>query len=183
MLPFYNASAVRVEKGDADRQDGRLKIVYDYRTDFNNNVELDLETAEMNIDRVSQAAPLKIQDIELQQVGRDEFNVFYTIRNTGGSQSEVEIEDLEFQFGDQRFTDGSCEIFKREGSNLEPTFYSQLSFSERDRELVLSCPLDTSNYDSQGTITTKTSGEINYIYTIKEEGDISLPDGRSVEQR
>lgn len=164
----------------------KLKVAYDYKTEFSNNVEIDLtQQGELTTDTVTQAAPVKITDINLDVFGRDDYRISYTLRDTRNSDAELEVYNVDLNLGSESFSDSSCDLFRRENSQLIPidSRSAGIRFNDENREAVLACPISLSNFDEGRVTNTVTFGSFEYRYTIQEEGTIRLPDGRSFERR
>lgn len=156
-----------------------LKVVYDYETTFDNNIELDLENYIIKTDRPSQAAPVKMRKIEILPTNDDSiFQVLYTIEDSSSLLDEtvVQIEDISIIFGSQRLNCRNFYVIDSEYVEAQDTLLSSSLDS-----LVLVCDVSTLDYDLDSITNTKTSGSFSYIYSIKEDGIIRFDqDSRSL---
>ncbi len=156
-----------------------LKISYEYTTEFDNNVELNLERYEIKTDRPSQAAPVKMRKIEILPTDDEaRAQIIYTIEDSAGSFEEtiVEIRDIEVLFGSQR---PNCRYFYNEQSEFIET--QEPILSSIYNSLLLVCDISVYDFDASLVTTTKTSGSFSYIYTLREDGIIKFDsDSRSL---
>lgn len=160
-----------------------LKVSYDYKTLFSNNVEIDLKNLKLtNLDAVSQAAPVKITKIELKP-GNDlsKYEVGYYIEDRGSSSFSderiVKISSFEIKFGTDTLN-SNCKFFKKDkDSNFVET--QNLELNNPNKVLIVACPKDFSTYNQDKFITT-TSGSFNYNYVVKKTNLIQFPDKKSV---
>jgi hypothetical protein len=149
-----------------------INVKYDYTTEFDNNVQLDLEKYEIKTDRPSQAAPVKMNKLEILPTEDDSyFQLIYTIVDSSSSfdQTLVQIEDLDIFFGSQSL---SCRYFYEDKEDYIET--QEPILSELYSSLLVVCDVYSSDFDLDSITTTKTSGSFSYQYTIKEFGDIKF---------
>lgn len=158
-----------------------LSAIYDYRTDFDNDVEIDLQEIDMKVNDLSQAAPVKITKMELQpsfvdfQEGGESYVVNYYVQDSGsGASAEkiVEIRDYDFTFSNSG-TD--CTIYSSENGKLRELENSRILLNKDRKEIIFSCRVDVSRLDSDFVTTTSTSGFLEYDYLTQITGKVSLP--------
>ena len=156
-----------------DSIDYQMIISYDYVTEFDNNLELDLDTYEVTARGISQAAPIKLTDINLINSNGDKLE--FVIEDRGRGDSSVQINDLDFTLGTNQL---NCKnYYKTTGSpkKIENTPILSNDFST----LLVVCDIDLSQYDDNSITTTKTFGSFSYLYTLLEQGTINFGDIRS----
>jgi hypothetical protein len=153
-----------------------LNVKYPYRTEFKNNLEIDLMGQDQFkvIDSVSQAAPVKITDIELEQISLEEFNLILEVENTGGAGTSAEIENTDFKmnFRGNPIELNACEtyvIVDKYKKKME-----KLKFDSTISSITISCPVSFTDDDVANKFTTTISGEFSYDYKIKIAEEIKL---------
>jgi len=159
-----------------------LEVIYDYRTHFTNNLEI--TKGEKNVlkvlDKISQAAPVQIQSIELDHFDGDEFYLSYEISNAGGADLEdslIKLKNFDFNFRGNPLHD--CIGYYLNDEDVRVRLELNEIILNKDRsEVFYACKVSLSDYDKFVPTTTSTSGEFEYTYTIFETGSVNLPDTR-----
>lgn len=154
-----------------------FRLSYDYETSFSNNVVIDMSQRELSIsDQLSQAAPIKVKDLELVPRGGSQYELIYSIENPSSSQlTRASVMDLQFSFGGRSLICQPYLRFDSLGEEVRTPF--NLDSSEK---LEVRCNFDISNYEDEGPVQTTTSGSIEYEYSIRENLQTSLPSERRV---
>jgi hypothetical protein len=156
-----------------DSLEYKLDIKYEYMTEFNNNLELDLEEYEVVARGVSQAAPIKLVDINLVNSNGDKLE--FVIEDRGYGDASVELKEFDFTLGTSRL---DCKnYYKTQGSpkKVEGNPVLTKEFST----LLVVCDVDLSQYPENSITTTKTFGSFSYLYTLSEQKVINFDDVRS----
>lgn len=165
-----------------------LSFEYDYQTEFKNNVQLDFRAGSKTwlkvTDTLSQAAPVEITNIELTPSSVNQGNVYsivYTIKETGPADSEntVEIKDLKLVFSNQDLSD--CRYFTHAGSTLKEIQRDNLKITKTQKDILVVCNYDMSQFVSQEFSSSVTSGSFSYVYEVSKTGTIRLPKDRNKE--
>jgi hypothetical protein len=156
-----------------EQMDYQLDISYEYETVFENNLQINYENGLHKLsvsDKVSQAAPIQIDKIELfPNIKEDEYILQYFFEDKGKNNDKkpaFEIENLQINFRDRQI-DSSCNpSYLESGSQTD-----EIIIRENDH-LVMECNIVLEEKDS---FTTKTFGSFNYEYKIRIEDNIKLP--------
>lgn len=148
-----------------------LDIGYKYRTDITTNVVLDMSTRRIGNDRIIQAAPVTIDDLELFSVDSSNFRILFDVKNRG-SASVVEIEDYEFYFGNNLL---SCTPYGVNGDSREVNVQT---ISRSYSYLTFSCVLPQSYVSEREAVNTVFYGNFDYDYDLNFNQRISFPQQR-----
>jgi hypothetical protein len=157
----------------AESLEYRLSIGYEYVTEFDNNLELDLEKYEVVARGVSQAAPIKLTDINLVNSNGDKLE--FVIEDRGRGDASVELQELDFTLGTEKLN--CVNYYKTTGSPKKVE--GNPSLTKEVSTLLVVCDVDLSQYPENSITTTKTFGSFSYIYTLSEQKVISFGDVRS----
>lgn len=152
-----------------------LNIDYDYKTNFTTNLILDLENKRVNTDRVIQAAPVIIENIDLLIVDQERQRLLFDIKNKGTANS-LEIKNPSFFLGQNNL---NCLFFGVTQNGMEQDI---MSISRRYSHLRVSCEIPSSylNDLSQSRINTLFYGSFEYIYSLSFSQRFTLPKQREV---
>ncbi len=157
-----------------------IEYIYDYQTDFDNNLEINIDKTELKHDQISQAAPIQITAIAIGYTG-DFYTIDYTIANKGPTDlskfKRIDFEQVELNFRSNQFSD--CKAYYKKGDYNYPLNINELHLSEDYETIEVSCKADMSGFDSFEWFTTKTFGTITYKYPLFIEGSIKLPEIRN----
>ncbi|MFW6285976.1 MAG: hypothetical protein ACOC16_02530 [Nanoarchaeota archaeon] len=153
--------------------DYSLDISYNYKTVFENNLEINYNNGINKLivsDKVSQAAPIQIERIELIPALEDnKYFLQYFFKDKGRTSSEypaVIIEDLQIIFRNNNIENNCIPIYEKTGKKTQDFII------RKEDPLMLECAIEISEED---TFNTKTFGEFSYIYKIKIKDSINLP--------
>lgn len=152
-----------------------LSIEYNYETDFSNNLNLDFERFSVNSDRISQAAPVVLDRIDLFAEDSETFYLLYYIRDKNRGQQRIELDNYEILLGTSYL---SCSAFsiRRDGSRARIS--STPFIDSTSPELLLSCPVPQNMVQTQ-PYNTITSGSFSYDYSLQFRDVINLPRDRN----
>jgi len=154
-----------------------LNINYPYITEFTNNVEINVKDKNKLkiLDELSQAAPLKIDKIDLKQGEFDnEFIIIFELKENSNfiskDNSIIKINEYKFNFKGNELD--TC-IYFTKNENLDKQIQIEnLILNKKNTLLKIKCKTTINEKDI--TIT-KVSGEIKYDYSSKITKNIKLP--------
>ncbi len=158
-----------------------LNIKYEYETDFNNNLEINVAKNEMDTDTISQAAPVQMTNIEYRPKDETSFRLIYTIEDVGDSRFDetiVEIDRIDVKLGNNN--PNSCEVYVEEGNKKTKVDNNQIRLTKDLQKVLYVCDYNL-EWDRDETINTVTSGSFTYNYELEFEETIRLPENRGDE--
>ena len=169
-----------------------LNINYPYKTEFANNVVLNMKTKTLNVkNSLSQAAPINVKKIILKPtINNGIYEIGFYIRDTSNSMfgsfsnlyREADFTNMNFKFGTIKLND--CSLWKEKDSVLQKVsdnlnYNSMVLNNKNNRELVVVCKIDLRKFKNQETISTIVSGELDYKYYMRFSKKIELPEIRT----
>jgi len=170
-----------------EKVDYVLSMNYDYKTHFSNNVKLDLKANSGNkfqiLDKLSQAAPVKITNIELENgPSNDEYVLVFNIEDKNSFLSDeksiVKFNNIELNFRSQNLN--NCKYYiKENGFNKEISF-ENFVLNNKNKELVLKCLVNLQENKDE-SINTMISGQLTYNYKFEIERTTNFPNNRIAE--
>lgn len=158
-----------------------LTVDYDYTTEFSSQVEIDPKMEQNNNPLrvrggISQAAPVKVSDIEMEPYRDNAFILLYYFKDEGDNgntkTTSVEIDDFDVKLGSDSL---SCEPYYK-GSDGYYTKSNRFLINEKNGQLLARCFVNL-DLDS-GVYQTTTGGDFSYNYNIVIEDKITLPENR-----
>lgn len=154
---------------------GELKFTYPYKTSFSNSVQLNLDPT-LNADKklavlgtLSQAAPVKVYDIQLKQDTLASFSLRYYFRDDGlGPQHSVKINQYSFSFRGQPL---ACSFFvEKDGRGIQKDDVIIDSTTTN----YISCPVTFTDTEKKDSFKSTTEGSFDYIYTVRHPFTFSI---------
>ena len=180
---FDNILEISDEAFCNDSSNNEIKFVfttsYDYQTDFSNNLNLNLKEKEVYVDRITQAAPVKVEDIELKKT-RNGYEIRYYIKDNpnlmSSTNSIVTINKYSINIGTETL---SCTPFvELDNGNKKELSNNNLKLTGNQPSIYFVCPFNFEKYIARESTTTKTWGTFEYNYEITKTHKISLPSER-----
>lgn len=154
-----------------------LTIDYDTKTEFENTIEINLRDKELKLlDKLSQAAPIKIYDIKLFPKTSNQYLIFYYLRNTDSKTTAI-INDQDIVFGANNRLN-NCNYFREFNSDLKEKQELPIILNSQTKSVIYSCELDLSDVSMNNPTTFVSFGSFQYIYNIRLEEIINLPISR-----
>lgn len=156
-----------------------ISAQYDYRTEFDNNLEIMPGEKILKHDTISQAAPIQVTDIELG-VTRDSFVIEYTIQDVGpgyfGDEKTIFIENIDLYFAESPLS--NCRAYAKKGDDVFPMDMGDVFLSDEQNRVVISCRINLDSYPEFSYTNVKTEGSFEYSYQVQETRSVRLPDER-----
>jgi hypothetical protein len=154
-----------------------LEFSYPYKTYLRNNLEIDLGgTGLLKVmDTLSQAAPLKVTSINLQQKSLSEFAIEYTLEDRGlyaNQQQSVSVDNHSLSFRNQSLN--NCKYYVEDDWGRKEI--ARVVITRNTPQVQVSCPVSFSDEDKEHVFTTFTSGEFEYIYSITVVNNVRFRD-------
>ncbi|MFW5705241.1 MAG: hypothetical protein ACOCXG_05360 [Nanoarchaeota archaeon] len=147
-----------------------LSVSFPYKTEFSNNVEIDInEKRPIKIyDSVSQAAPVQIKNIELGQSSLEDFTLNFILVDNGQASGEhvVNIKEYTLSFRGQELQ--NCKFYAEKDDILQEI--NHLRLDKNIKEVIISCPIE--KIDEK--LNTKIWGDFTYDYTISVSEKVRL---------
>lgn len=169
-----------------DNFDINLNINYDYKTSFSNNLKLELDQKNVlkSINSLSQAAPIQISKIEIHQIGIDSYEIGFWIQDYGkrpNTGNAVNLENFQFTFSKDENLQ-NCNYWEKESGSLinKGPISSGVKMQSRTEKILISCPIDLSNFDKNAPFTTSIRGSFDYNYKFTIKKKVSLPKDKSL---
>ncbi len=160
-----------------------LNIKYNYKTEFSNNVNVDLSSKNLLkvTDSISQAAPVQLDDIELKMVDLDKYEIGFSIIDKGPyfstNQRFVYLDNINLGFSDYNINFNSCTLWEKRNTGFQKaTINSKVTLSSLISEILITCPVDLSRNSKE--FSTEVKGSFEYIYSLTFEEKINLPNNR-----
>lgn len=145
-----------------------LSINYDYKTEVSSNVDLDLLNRKLRSDRLVQAAPVVVENLNLFVRDSQNYRLIFDIKNKGGA-SLVNLDDYSFFLGTNRL---SCTSY---GINGDIQQVDVVTISRRYSYLTISCVIPNDFLQQDDIFTTKFFGDFTYNYQLSFSERIVLP--------
>lgn len=166
------------EKKTRENFDYVLKIKYDYKTSFSNNLEIDLMSSNLIkiLDSVSQAAPVQVTKIELKPISSNEYVLNYYLNDKGQTSAEdrrVNLKNMKIVFRTTELT--GCKGIVYKDSVYKDVGLDSLVISRDTPEIIVACKVDISDVEKNSKMTTTTFGSFDYEYKIDVKKTITLP--------
>ena len=158
-----------------------LKIEYSYRTEFSNNIVIDLSQIRNKIDivdRLDQAAPIKVEKIDLVP-NYEGYKILYYIRDRGPSSDDklITLGNFEFEFG-ARNRISSCDFFSENDRGDIQKDGEEIIINKKQSGIIYACDVDLTDVDRNEPTGFVTSGSFEYDYMITIRGSQRLPEKR-----
>jgi len=162
-----------------------LNLNYNYQTTFSNNVQLDLSKSLNNrlnlLDQLSQAAPVKLENINLLNGPTNseyilEFKIVDDNSFSFSKETIVKFSNLEFKFKNQILN--NCKYYIKTNKYNKEINFENFILNKENKEVILKCLVDLSKNKNSGPINTIVSGNLFYNYDSKIINEIKLPDKR-----
>ncbi len=160
-----------------------LNIDYDYKTSFSNNIELNLKENSRNkltiLDSLSQAAPVKINKIKLEN-GNQESQYIFSFQIIDGSSfltnknTIIKFKNIiNLKFRTQFLN--NCKYFIVKNNLNKEVQLENFILNKNNNKLILKCLITINEKEK---INTQISGELEYNYKTQKTETIKLPDDR-----
>ena len=158
-----------------------LRIEYSYKTEFSNNIIIDLSQIRNKIDvvdRLDQAAPIKVEKIDLVP-DFEGYKILYHIRDRGPSSDDklITLRGFEFTFG-ARNRLSNCNFFAENDRADIQKEGEGIIINKKQTGVIYACDVDLTDVDRNEPTGFVTSGSFEYDYMITIRGSQRLPEKR-----
>jgi len=155
-----------------------LSTKYDYKTNFSNNVQIDLKSSELLkvLDSLSQAAPVQVKKIELKRLPDEQYAIYYYLKDMGqlsDNQRSVKLKNIQINFRTTILTGCKGLVFK-DGVYKEVGIES-LVINADTPEVIVACKVSFTDEDKAEKFITTTFGSFEYSYNIDIVKAVTLP--------
>lgn len=159
-----------------------LDVNYDYKTEFNNNLEFYLDKSVFNLrtlDSVSQAAPVQIRSINLEPDFADSYLLEFEFSNVGQSgnlfakEIVIDIDNFNVVLGTNDISSNCVPVYRKGNYDVEVE-NRKYKINDNEGTLVAKCNVNFPNQVGEG-FNTKVQGSFDYNYKMKFETKITLP--------
>lgn len=157
-----------------------LEAKYDYTTEFVNNLEFDLTSKNVIklLDSLSQAAPIKVNNIDVVPQTKDSVFFDFKIKDGGplsfSSERNIKVDSWNFYLGTNELND--CNVYSENSGFKSLISTENIRLNKDISEVVFSCKVQLGNFKSGDK--TKVGGKLSYNYGIKISDKINLPKER-----